>query len=119
MLPTYKENRVNLVSRLAYRWSEPKRGDVIAIRFAGPHMMLMKRIVGMPGETISFHRGHVLINGEPLTEPYVQLTCTWELPPEKIGPNEYYVVGDNRSMPPNDHTKGRATRNRIIGKVLL
>src|SRR6266849_1111104 len=44
MLPTYKENGVNFVNRLAYVWSQPKRGDVVGIRLAGPHIMFMKRI---------------------------------------------------------------------------
>src|SRR5437870_5284539 len=64
MLPTYKENRVNFVNRLAYLHSQPKRGDVIAIRLAGPSIMYMKRIVGLPGETVSFHEGRLLINGK-------------------------------------------------------
>src|SRR5712664_129888 len=49
MLPTYRENRVNFVYRLAYVRSQPKRGDVVAIRLAGPSIMFMKRIVGLPG----------------------------------------------------------------------
>ena len=55
MLPTYRENRVNFVNRLAYIYSKPKRGDVVAIRLAGPSIMYMKRIVGLPGETVEFH----------------------------------------------------------------
>ena len=50
MLPTYRENGVNVINRLAYVWSQPKRGDVIGIRLAGPSIMYMKRIVGLPGE---------------------------------------------------------------------
>src|SRR4051794_16935477 len=72
MLPTYKENRVNFVNRLAYVWSKPKRGDVVAIRLAGPSVMYMKRIVGMPGETVEFHAGNLFIDGQLLPEPYVK-----------------------------------------------
>src|SRR4029079_5665853 len=50
MLPTYSENGVNFVNRLSYRQVDPQRGDVIAIRFSGKHAMLMKRVVGLPGE---------------------------------------------------------------------
>jgi signal peptidase I len=81
--------------------------------------MLCKRIVGLPGETIAFHEGHVELNGEPLDEPYVKRPCNWEHGPERIGPDEYYVVGDNRSMDFDQHTKGKAERIRIVGKVLL
>jgi signal peptidase I len=119
MLPTYRENGVNAVNHLAYLFHPPRRGDVVAIRYAGKHIMLLKRVVALPGETIRFHQGRVFINGELLDEPYVQYRCNWEHEEEVVGPDEYYVVGDNRSMDFNDHTQGRAERKRIMGKVLL
>jgi signal peptidase I len=119
MLPAYKDRSVNCVNRLAYLWHEPRRGDVVSIRYAGPHVMLMKRIVGLPGETVAFKDGRVLINGTPLDEPYEKSPCDWNLPPVKLGADEYFVVGDNRTMPAELHTFGRVERERIIGKVLL
>ncbi len=119
MLPTYKENGVNFVNRLAYVWSQPKRGDVVGIRLAGPHIMFMKRIIGLPGETVAFHEGHAIIDGVVLDEPYVKRPCDWERSSVTLGPTEYFFVGDNRSMPQVDHTFGRGQRERIIGKILL
>lgn len=125
MEPTYHNHRINFVYRLAYLRHEPQRGDVVAIRFsnpgllATPHAMLMKRIIGLPGETVSFHNGHAYINGQLLDEPYLKKSCDWEHGPIKCGPDEYYVVGDNRSMPFEYHMQGLATRDRIVGKVLL
>ena len=119
MLPTYKENRVNFVNRLAYRRHEPQRADVVAIRTTGLHIIYMKRIIGLPGETVAFHGGHAIIDGEILNEPYVKFSCDWDLPPEALGPDEYLFVGDNRSMAPADHFKFKALRTRIVGKVLL
>ncbi len=120
MLPTYKENGVNFVNRLAYLFHEPRRGDVVAIGLqAGEHVMYMKRIVGLPGEAVAFHKGRLFINGKPLDEPYVKRPCGWEHEPEQDGPDQYYVVGDNREMPWEDHTHGRAPRNRLMGKILL
>jgi signal peptidase I len=121
MLPTYQENGINFVNRLAYLRSEPKRGDVVAIRYSGESRLLMKRIIGMPGETIEFRAGQVFINGEKLDEPYMarDFTGDWNLGPEKLPPDKYYVVGDNRSMPERQHVKGEAERRRIVGKVLL
>jgi signal peptidase I len=119
MLPTYKESGVNFVNRLAYRWSEPKRGDVVAIRLAGEHVMYMKRIIGLPGDTVAFHRGRAFINGVPLAEPYVKLPCDWEYSAVTLEPDVYFFVGDNRSMPQLDHEFGRGERRRIVGKVLL
>ena len=119
MIPTYQDNRVNFINRLAYLFSEPKRGDVVAIRLAGPSVMFLKRIVGLPGETVAFHEGHVYINGRMLDEPYLRFQSDWEDPPRQLGADEYYCVGDNRSMPQADHTEGKAKRERIMGKILL
>lgn len=119
MLPTYKENGVNVVNRLAYLFRPPQRGDVVAIRYAGEHIMLCKRIVGLPGERVAFHDGRLLINGQPLNEPYLKLPCNWEHAEETVDPNEYYVVGDNRSMDYDLHYQGRPTRDRIVGKLVL
>ena len=119
MAPTYKDRRVNFVNRLAYLFHEPRRGDVVAIRLAGPSVMYMKRIIGLPGETVAFHDGRAYINGQPLDEPYLKYPSSWEHEPKQLGPTEYYVVGDNRSMPQADHTEGKADRERIVGEVLL
>lgn len=119
MLPTYQNDAVNFVNRLAYVFHPPQRGDVVAIRLAGDHLMYMKRIVGLPGETIAWHEGRLYINGQLLDEPYVKKPCDWEHAPEQIALDEYFVVGDNRSMEYDRHTKGRSNRTRIVGKVLL
>jgi signal peptidase I len=137
MLPTYPDRSVNFVNRLAYLRHEPQRGDVVSIRFdregtdtltgvppaAGwlktPHVMLLKRIIGLPGESVAFVHGRVLINGEILDEPYEKTPCDWDRPPVKVGPDEYFVVGDNRTMPWEGHVFGRAQRRQIVGKVIL
>lgn len=120
MLPTYKDRSINFVNRLAYVWHEPRRGDVVSVRaWAGLHEMLMKRIIGLPGETVAFDDGRVLIDGKPLAEPYEKWQCDWTLPPEKLGPDQYFIVGDNRTMPWRLHKFGRVMRDRIVGKVLL
>jgi signal peptidase I len=120
MLPTYKDRSINFVNRLAYVFHEPRRGDVVAIGLlAGEHVMYMKRIVGLPGETVAFHKGRLYINGQPMNEPYVKLPGDWEREPEQIGPDQYYVVGDNRDMSWEGHMQGRANRGNIVGKVVL
>ena len=119
MLPTLRENSIHFVNRLAYLWHEPRRGDVVSIRLAGNSIMYMKRIVGLPGETVEFADGRLLINGEILNEPYVTSPCRWDRAPRTLGPEEYFVVGDNRVMPIDDHYLGVATRDRIVGKMLL
>ena len=129
MAPTCPDQSIYWVSRLAYVWHEPQRGDVVAIRFVTPdnsisrleppHIVLLKRIIGLPGETVAFVNGRVLINGEILDKPYEKSGFDWNSAPVTLGPNEYYVVGDNRSMPPEDHVHGKCERNQIVGKALL
>ncbi len=129
MMPTYKDQSKNWINRLAFLRHEPRRGDVVGIAFSPiedvshylipPHIMLVKRIIGLPGETVAFSNGRVLINGVILNEPYEKYPCNWDIPPVKLGADEYYVVGDNRSMPEKEHTKGVCKRQQIIGKVLL
>jgi len=120
MLPTYKDHSVHFVNRLAYLWHKPRRGDVVSVNaYAGPHVMLMKRIIGLPGETVTFNNGRVFIDGKLLAEPYENWSCNWTLPPEKLGTNQYFIVGDNRTMRWQDHKFGKVNGNRIVGKVFL
>lgn len=125
MLPTYHDHQVNCINRLAYLRHEPRRGDIVSVRLSqpgglgNPSVMYMKRIIGLPGETVAFHGGHATINGQSLDEPYVKTSCDWEHAPVQCGPDQYYVVGDNRSMPFENHMQGRAGRDRIVGKLFL
>jgi signal peptidase I len=119
MEPTYHDHSINFSNRLAYLFHEPRRGDVVTIRYAGIHDMLMKRIIGLPGETVSFVRGRVFINGSPLAEPYLKEPSRWNIRPVTLDTTEYFVVGDNRSMRWQDHVFGKTSRQRIMGKIIL
>jgi signal peptidase I len=119
MWPTYRDHAINFVNRLAYLHHEPERGDVVAVRTTGLSIMYMKRIIALPGETVAFHRGHAVINGRMLAEPYVNGPCDWEVTPKTLKSDEYLCVGDNRSMPASWHFFFKAPRSRIVGKVLL
>ena len=124
MLPTYRDGHIGLVNRLAYMSRSPQRGDIVAIRLADkqvahPHMFFMKRVIGLPGETVAFRDGHLLINGEIIDEPYVKNYSDWNMNPLKLSADQYYVVGDNRSMPQDLHEHGPVERWRIVGKLLL
>lgn len=122
MLPTYSDHSINLVNRLAYIKHPPQRGDVVNIRFAENsdiRVTFLKRIIGLPGDVVSFSAGHAFINGHELKEPYLRLPCDWNCPPVRLKNDECFVVGDNRSMPPEDHWHGKISLRRIVGKVLL
>lgn len=120
MWPTYRDRQFNLANRLAYRWRDPQRGEVVCLALeAGRHVMYLKRVIGLPGETVEFRHGRAYIDGQPLDEPYVRTACNWYLPPKRLGPDEFYVVGDNRGMPAALHEQGAMARRLIVGKPLL
>lgn len=119
MEPTYRDSTLNLVNRMIYRFRTPRRGDVIAIRLAGPNVLYVKRIVGLPADRVSIVEGIVEINGAPLIEPYVHKRQRWNYPEVTVGPREYFVIGDNRGMRMSDHDFGRVDASRVLGRLLF
>jgi signal peptidase I len=119
MLPTYQSGTFNLVNRLSYISGTPKRGDVVAIRLAGPSVVYVKRIVGLPGERVAVVEGQLQIEGQLLLEPYVRHRRPWDVPEVTLGRDEYFVMGDNRGMSAGDHDFGRVDTGRILGKVVF
>jgi signal peptidase I len=115
MLPTYASGRISLVNRTAYIASPPQRGDVVAIRLAGPHVVYIKRVVGLPGERLSVDDGQVIINGKALAEPYVRHQHALIYDEVTLGPTEYFVMGDNRSIA----DFGRVEADRILGRLMF
>ena len=115
MLPTYYSGNLTLVNRMAYLHSQPERGDVVAIRLAGPRVVYIKRVIGLPGERIAVVDGDVLINGSPLVEPYVRHARAWNFEEITLDRGEYFVIGDNRGT--SDF--GRVEADRIIGRLLF
>jgi signal peptidase I len=113
MTPNYDDGQPAIINRLAYLASQPRRGDVVGLRVG--HEFYLKRIVGLPGEHIEFHRGTVMVNGRPLKESYAVKPLLWQLAPAQLGANDYYVMGDNRTQ----SKLGPVTRDKIIGKSLF
>jgi hypothetical protein len=76
--------------------------------------------VGLPGETVAFENGTLFINAMPLEEPYVNKEgCDWNMSPIKLGFDEYYVTGDNRSMQFELHWHEKVRRQQIVGRILF
>jgi signal peptidase I len=118
MLPTLRDGQLVFVNTLAYARSEPSRGDIVAISLAGRRAMYIKRIVGLPGERVRIEGGTVIVNGAPLSEPYVERRSPWNTGEATLGRDEFLVIGDNRGMPAESHDFGRAPRERVIGRVV-
>jgi signal peptidase I len=118
MQPTLRDGQLVLVNRFAYWRSEPTRGDIVALRLAGPSVLYIKRIVGMPGDRVRIEAGTVYVNDTALTEPYVRRRQRWQVPETVLATDEYLMIGDNRGMPMHMHDFGKARRERIVGQVV-
>ena len=118
MEPTYLNGGVNFCWRLRYLFSDPKRPDVVAVRFAGNEVMLLKRVVACEGEQVEFRGGRLFVNGRGIEESYVRFPCDWNLPSRRVEKDCVYVVGDNRSMPIESQYFGQASKIRVVGGPL-
>jgi len=96
MEPTYDSGQASLANRLAYRFKSPKRGHVVSVKLPVDDQRLLKRVVGLPGDTVEMIDGVVSINGRPLVEPYAATQGGWSMPAIALEENEYWVIGDNR-----------------------
>ena len=118
MEPTYRNGNLIFVNTLRYRYSKPRRGDIVAIKMAGRKVMLIQRIVGLSGESIAFRNGALIVNGEAIFEEYVKGGCDWNMPEVKVAEDEFFVVGDNRQVPFEMYALGRVKRLKIAGSPL-
>lgn len=125
MEPALKDGQTVLVDKLAYRLGEPERFDVIVFRdWREEGRYYMKRIVGLPGETVQIAEGRVTIDGVLLEEPSEReeiRDARRASEPVVLGQAEYFVLGDNRngSSDSRDSDIGNVSAEQIIGRVVL
>ncbi len=117
MQPNFHTSERVIVDRISMLFSGPSRGDVVVLDSPQADELLIKRVVGLPNETVTIQNGRVYIDGRLLDEPYVNGYCTyascdgtWEL-----GPDQYFVLGDNRSHSLDSHSFGPVSRSAIKG----
>jgi len=119
MEPNYQDGQVLIINKLRYRLARPDRGEVVAMFFPGEtERRFIKRVVGLPGERVTVKEGQLLINGAVLEEPYLAegLVTVPELERE-LQTNEYFVLGDNRTLSSDSRAWGAVPRSFIIGRI--
>jgi len=125
MHPTFENLDYLIVNELLYAFKAPERGDVVVFRYPGnPSVFYIKRIIGMPGETVSINRGIVTILGAdgqrfPLDEPYIVNEDATYTKDVSLNPGEYFVMGDNRPNSSDSRVWGPLSEKSIIGRVDL
>jgi signal peptidase I len=115
----YTGQRV-LVCKAAYSFGDPHRGDVVVFRKPGePERVLIKRIIGMPGDRLEIQDGQVYIGDEFLEEPYIKEPTSADYSSIEIPMEHYFVMGDNRDYSSDSRSWGTLPRENIIGKAWL
>ena len=120
MLDTLHENNIMGVSRLHYRLNEPQRGEIITCNYPEDgNKLFVKRIIGLPGETIEIREGTVYIDGEPIAETYLTRVDDQSMDPITLAKDEIFVMGDNRPVSRDSRAVGPLTLDEIYGRVLF
>lgn len=118
MLPTLKAGDFVIVNKIAYRLGSPDRGDVIIFHYPPDpeREPYIKRIIGLPGDSVRVSGGRVLINDHALSEPYISADPTyegaWVIPAGSL-----FVLGDNRNSSSDSHQWGMVPLENVIGKA--
>jgi signal peptidase I len=119
MRPTLQDGEYILINKLAYKFSEPVRGDIVVFKFpVNPEEDLIKRIIGIPGDTINIQDGVLNVNGVVVDEPYINAppayNGTWQVPEGQL-----FVLGDNRNDSRDSHQWGLLPIENVIGRAVL
>lgn len=116
MLPGLNSGDLLLVARRAYRVEPPRRGEVVIARQRAG--LIVKRIVGLPGEEVEVREGMVYINQAPIQESHPIKPGVLEIKPGKLGPGKYALLGDNRSLLLTHQFHAVVSRDQLVGKVV-
>jgi signal peptidase I len=118
MQPLLNDGDTFLVNKYAYHFGRPQRLDIVVLaRSLYIEGQFVKRVVGMPGETVNIRLGRVYIDGKLLDEPYAIGDTFPDHAPLLIGPEEYFVLGDNRMVSEDSRQFGCVPRRNIEGRI--
>lgn len=117
MLETLQDGEVMLTTKYDYLLGDPERFDVVICHYPNRTENFVKRIVGLPGDTIAIEDGKLYVNGELHDESYITHHPNYTFAPYVVKEGEYFVLGDNRSNSNDSHLIGTLTRDQIVSHV--
>lgn len=119
MLPNFHDGELLLTEKVSYRFDKPGRGDVIV--FVAPYpkkVDFIKRVIGLPNDSIRIKDGVIFINGDKLSEKYETQSTLGNID-IKLGNDQYYVLGDNRNSSSDSRSFGAIEKKSIKGRAWL
>jgi signal peptidase I len=121
MEPNLHSDQRLVVEKLSYnRWlwvRSPQRGDVVVLRVSSNSDLLIKRVVGLPGDRVEIRGGQVFINGQSLREPYLALPYHGDYGPVDVPPLHVFVMGDNRGFSNDSRAFGPLSLDSVVGRA--
>ena len=119
MEPSLHDGEFVVINRLAYRWGNFQRGDIVVFHYPlDPERRFIKRIVGLPGDEVRVVDGEVFVNGDRLDEPYLAADPRYE-GQWLVETGSVFVLGDNRNNSSDSQNWGNLPETEIIGKAIL
>ena len=125
MEPTLEINDRLIIEKISYRFKMPQRGDVVVfsptdtLKEQNFKDAFIKRVIGLPGETIEVKGGKVYVNGQPIREKYIEEAPEYTYGPETVPEDQYLVLGDNRNNSYDSHYWGFVPRKNLIGRAIV
>jgi signal peptidase I len=108
-----------IVDKVSYLLGQPQRGDIVVFALEGQPKDYIKRVIGLPGETIEMSGGSIYIGGQLLEEPYVLPSPGGGFPARKLGEGEYFVLGDNRGNSSDSRSFGPIRLSNVVGRAWI
>ena len=120
MEPNLQAGHRLIVEKISYRLHSPHRGDIIVLRLSDQSgNYLIKRVIGLPGETIEIHDRQVFVDDQLVDEPYVSQRIRYSMSPRRIPEDSIFVLGDNRNFSNDSHSFGPVPLANVIGRAWI